>query len=102
MCWSDSPTNSLAPFSRLTARKDKTNLESNHISLPANHSLLAIANFYSDPERAYKLLKSNMIMKTNVIKSGSYLKYIRDLRDKKVGTPEVESLAIKQYYGINV
>ena len=74
-------------------------MEKHHISLPAHHGIRAMAIFYSDPRRAYALLRSDLIKTTNVTKSGCYLKYFQDLRYRRIGTPEVESVAKKEYYG---
>ena len=69
------------------------------MSLLAHKSLRALSNFYSDPNKAYYLYKSNMVKKTEEIKAGRYLKFHQDLRYRRVGTPEVESIATKQFYG---
>ena len=74
-------------------------MEKHSMSLLAHHSLKALANFYSDPNRAYKLFRADLVKTTNVTKSGCYLKYVQNLRYRRVGTPEVESLATKGFYG---
>ena len=82
-----------------SVRKEKEALQKIKLSLTAHHGLKAVSTLYADPNRAYCLMKTNLTKKMNTSKSKYYLQYLKNLEQCKIGTPEIEALALGYTYG---
>ena len=81
------------------ARPPRTASYQYTISLQAHHALRGISSKYSDPTRAYHILKQDLHRSNTVEKAKARLRFIKELIRLKVGTHEVEHTAAAIIYG---
>ena len=63
------------------------------VSLSTHKEVKKIAKCFSDAKVSFKILKNGIQAEGKVRKVRKRIEYLESLKDSKVGTPEIESLA---------
>ena len=69
------------------------------ISLTARHQIKLISQMYSDPSRAFHMMRTNMQSTNNILRAEAGITFCQALQEHRVGTQEVENIATRVLYG---